>query len=245
MARKLLIQNLTIKQAVWPIAPSYYSYWNKILCILISPYRPGFRKVWNIPQYQSQFTVIIILSCLKKYGLPKSATPHHTVILESAKVFFKQILLIEAALKVTIRFITEKHISMYIFFAFPNTILCRFPRFFWELLYQTFFSLDAFWVVRRILCQLQLVSPRASQCLRKERPGDYWIYALTVSLFSGVLAVRGLPDCFLISFQCWLTKLTWKWLINSKIIFLTGMTSRLLSLKCTQKALWVALICCS
>lgn len=131
MARKLLFRNPTIKQAVWPIAPSY-SYWNKILCILISPYSPGFRKVSNISQYQSQFTVIIILSCLNKYGLPKSATPHHTVILESAKVFFKQILLIEAALKVIIRFITEKHISctLYIFFAFPNTILCRFPRFF-------------------------------------------------------------------------------------------------------------------
>lgn len=140
MARKLPFRNPTIKQAVWPIAPSYYSYWNEIFCILISPYSPGFPKVSNISQYQSQFTVIIILSCLKKYGLPKSATPHHTVIVESAKVFFMQILLIEAALKVTIHFITEKHISctMYIFFAFPNTILCRFPRFFCELLYQTF-----------------------------------------------------------------------------------------------------------
>lgn len=132
MARKLLFWNPTIKQAVWPIAPSYYSYWNEILCILISPYSPGFRKVSNILQYQSQFTAIIILSCLKKYGLPKSATPHHTVILESAKVFFKQILLIKAALKVTIRFITEKHISctMYTFLHFQTQFSAGFLDFF-------------------------------------------------------------------------------------------------------------------
>jgi hypothetical protein len=55
-------------------------------------------------------------------------------------------------------------------------------------------------------------------CLRAERFGDYLIDALTVSTFSGVLTVLGLPGDFLFSVDP-----VARWLeIHSKIAFRSG-----------------------